>query len=104
MGKEIIWSKNTLEQLEDIHFYIFFESKSIHIADKVIATIFDSTEILKTQPEIYKLDSNKVNNDGTFRVYYIYDYSISYRISDSTIQILRIRHTARKSKKLPWKI
>ncbi|WP_300978055.1 type II toxin-antitoxin system RelE/ParE family toxin [Flavobacterium sp.] len=103
MGKEIIWSKNALEQLEDIHFYIFFESKSIQIADKVIATIFDSTEILKTQPEIYKLDSNKVNNDGTFRVYYIYDYSISYRISDSTIQILRIRHTARKSKKLPWK-
>jgi plasmid stabilization system protein ParE len=103
MGKEIIWSKNALEQLEDIHFYIFFESKSIQIADKVIATIFDSTEILKTQPEIYKLDSNKVNNDETFRVYYIYDYSISYRISDSTIQILRIRHTARKSKKLPWK-
>ena len=63
MGKEIIWSKNPLEQLEDIHFYIFFESKSIHMADKAIATIFDSTEVLKRQSEIYKLDSNKVNND-----------------------------------------
>jgi plasmid stabilization system protein ParE len=73
------------------------------MADKVIATISDSNEILKTQPEIYKLDSNKVNNDGTLRVYYIYDYSISYRISDSIIQILRIRHTAIKSKKSPWK-
>ena len=103
MGEKIIWSKNALEQLEDIHFYIFFESKSIHIADKVIDTIFESTQILKTQPEIFKLDTQKVNNDGTFRVYYFYDYSISYRIIDSSIQILRVRHNARKSKKLPWK-
>jgi plasmid stabilization system protein ParE len=103
MGKKIIWSNDALEQLEDIHFYILFESKSIHIADKVIDIIFESTEILKTQSEIFKLDTQKVNNDGSFRVYYIYDYSISYRITDSSIQILRVRHNARKSKKLPWK-
>ena len=103
MGKKIIWSNDALEQLEDIHFYIFFESKSIHIADKVVDTIFESTEILKTNPEIFKLDAQKVNNDGSFRVYYIYDYSISYRITNSSIQILRVRHNARKSKKLPWK-
>jgi len=100
MGKKIIWSHNALNQLEDIHFYIFFESKSIHIADKVVETLFQSTEILKTQPEIFKLDTKKVRNDGSFRVYYIYDYSISYRITDSSIQILRVRHTARKSKKI----
>jgi len=103
MGKKIIWSNDALEQLEDIHFYIFFESKSIHIADKVVDSIFESTEILKTSPEIYKLDVQKVNNDGSFRAYYIYDYCISYRITDSSIQILRVRHNARKSKKLPWK-
>ena len=76
MGKKIIWSKDALDQLEDIHFYIFFESKSITIADKVINTVFDSTEILKTQPEMYKLDKQKVNNDGTFRVYSVYDYAV----------------------------
>ncbi|WP_264564962.1 type II toxin-antitoxin system RelE/ParE family toxin [Flavobacterium sp. N3904] len=103
MGKKIIWSYDALEQLEDIHFYIFFESKSIRIADKVTDTIFESTEILKTNTEIYKLDKQKINNDGSFRVYYIFNYSISYRITDSSIQILRVRHTARKSKKLPWK-
>jgi len=48
MGKKIIWSTNALEQLEDIHFYIFFESKSITIADKVVNTVFESTGILKT--------------------------------------------------------
>lgn len=99
MGKKIIWASDALQQLEDIHFYILFESKSILIADKVIDTIFESTEILKTNPEIYKLDSKKNNNDGSFRTYFVYDYMISYQITTDCIQILRIRHTARKPKK-----
>ena len=98
MGKKIIWSSDALQQLEDIHFYILFESKSIQIADKVIDTIFESTQILKTKPEIYKLDSKKKNNDGTFRVYFVYDYMISYQITTNCIQILRVRHTSRKPK------
>ncbi|MBA0884225.1 type II toxin-antitoxin system RelE/ParE family toxin [Flavobacterium undicola] len=98
MGKKIIWSSNALEQLEDIHFYILFESKSIQVADKVIDKIFESTEILKTKPEIYKLDSKKDNNDGSFRVYFVYDYMISYQITPDYIQILRVRHTSRKPK------
>ena len=99
MGKKIIWASDALEQLEDIHFYILFESKSIHIADKVIDKIFESTEILKTNPEIYKIDSKKNNNDGSFRTYFVYDYMISYQISDDSIQILRVGHSARKPKK-----
>jgi plasmid stabilization system protein ParE len=99
MGKKIIWSFDALKQLEDIHFYILFESKSIHIADKVVTKIFESTEILKTKPEIYKLDSKKNNNDGSFRTYFVYDYMISYQIIPNCIQILRVRHTARKPKK-----
>ena len=98
MGKKIIWSFDALQQLEDIHFYILFESKSIQIADKVIDTIFESTQILKTKPEIYKHDSKKNNNDGTFRVYFVYDYMISYQITADCIQILRVRHTSRKPK------
>lgn len=104
MGSKIIWPNSALKQLENIHFYIFFESKSIHIADKVVSDIFESTEILKTQPEIFKLDKQKTNNDGSFRVYSIYNYSISYRIINRTIQILRVRHNARKSKKHSWKV
>lgn len=100
MGTKIIWSSDALEQLEDIHFYILFESKSIRIADKVIDTIFESTEILKTKPEIYKLDTKKRNNDGSFRVYFVYDYMISYQITLNQIQILRVRHTSRKPKKI----
>jgi len=103
MGKKIIWSSNALGQLEDIHFYIFFESKSVTIADKVVNTIFESTEILKTQPEIYKLDKQKTSNDGTFRVYKVYDYAISYHVTENIIYILRVRHNAQKQKKHSWK-
>jgi plasmid stabilization system protein ParE len=99
MGTKIIWASDVLEQLEDIHFYVLFESKSIQIADKVIAKIFESTEILKTRSEIYKLDSKKNNNDGSFRAYFVYDYMISYQVTSDYIQILRVRHTARKPEK-----
>lgn len=68
MGTTIICASDVLEQLEEIHFYILFESKSIQIADKEIDKIFDSTEILKTSPEIYKLDTKKNNNGGSFSV------------------------------------
>lgn len=100
MESKIIWSTNALKQLEDIHFYLLFESKSITIADKVIEAIFDSTIVLKATPEIYKLDKLKKKNDGTFRTYYIYSFQISYRVTPTAIQILRIRHNARKPKKL----
>ncbi|OXB04747.1 plasmid stabilization protein [Flavobacterium plurextorum] len=104
MGKKIIWSSDALNQLEDIHFYIFFESKSIKIADKVVNTIFNSTDILKTQSEVYKLDKQKINNDGSFRVYSVYDYAVSYQVTEDTIYILRVRHNAQKPRKHLWKV
>lgn len=104
MGKKIIWPSDALNQLEDIHFYIFFESKSITIADKVVNTIFESTEILKTEQETYKPDKQKISNDGAFRVYSVYDYAVSYQITNETIYILRVRHNARKSKNHSWKV
>lgn len=100
MESKIIWSIDALKQLENIHFYLLFESKSITIADKIIDTLFESTAVLKSNPEIYKLDDLKKNNDGTFRAYFVYDFQISYRIESNSIQILRIRHNARKPKKL----
>ncbi len=100
MGKKIIWSSTALKQLEDIHFYILFESKSIQIADKVVEKIFDSTAILKTQSEVYEIDKQKRPKDISFRAYFVYNYKISYQITEENINILRVRHTARKPKKL----
>lgn len=55
MESKIIWSTDALKQLEDIHFYLLFESKSNTIADKVIEAIFGSTVILKSSPEYIRL-------------------------------------------------
>ncbi len=96
MGKKIIWAKSALKQAEAIHQYILEDSQSLKIADKVINTLFDSTEILEDQPEVYPLDNLKLNNDGSYRAYTKYSYRISYRIMKDTMRILRVRHTSRK--------
>ena len=66
MGKKIIWSSNALEQLEDIHFYILFESKSIHIADKVIDKIFESTKFLKANQKSTNLTQKRITTMAVF--------------------------------------
>ena len=73
-----------------------FESKSLSIADKLIGKIFDSTQILKTDPDIFGIDEQKKDNDGSFRAYFIYDYKITYQVQEHQIYILRVRHTSRK--------
>ncbi|MFA7446458.1 MAG: type II toxin-antitoxin system RelE/ParE family toxin [Flavobacteriaceae bacterium] len=96
MGKEVIWSIQALKQTEAIHKYILEESKSLDIADKVVGALFESTQILGVQSELYALDDLKLNNNGSYRAYVKYNYRISYRILKNNIRILRIRHTSRK--------
>lgn len=39
-------------------------------------------------------------NNGNYRAYELYSYRISYKITSTEIQILRIRHTSRNPKVL----
>lgn len=96
MGKKVIWSKYALRQAKSIHDYILEESKSLEIANSVLKDLFDSTEILETQWEIYSLDQLKQNNDGSYRAYVKYSYRISYRTVNDVVRILRVRHTSRE--------
>jgi plasmid stabilization system protein ParE len=98
MEKEIIWSKTAQNQLKDIYFYLLEESKSKNISNTVIDTIYNSVSILKTNWEIYELDEMKSLNDGNYRAFEIYSYRISYKITPTSIHILRIRHTRRNPK------
>ncbi|WP_149208156.1 type II toxin-antitoxin system RelE/ParE family toxin [Flavobacterium johnsoniae] len=100
MEKEIIWSKTAQNQLEKIYFYLFKETKSRNIPNKVIDTIYNSVTILSTSWEIYELDEMKSSNDGTYRAYEVYSYRITYKITPKEIHILRIRHTSRNPKKV----
>lgn len=96
MGKKVIWSKHALVQTEAIHRYILEESQSLEIADKVVKSLFDSTQLLETRWEIYARDKLKQNNDGSYRAYVKYHYRISYRIVQDLVRILRVRHTSRE--------
>ena len=96
MVKTVIWSRLALSQTEIIQKRILKDSKSKEIVNKVINAIFDSSDILETHPELYKLDRFKINNNRTYRAYEVYSYRISYRVLKSKVRILRVRHTSRE--------
>ena len=96
MGKKIVWSPTSLRQLEEVHADIFEASKSLNIADKVIGDILSSADVLSSQPEIYTLDENKLNNNGSYRSYEVRTYNIAYRILADTIRIIRVRYSGKE--------
>jgi plasmid stabilization system protein ParE len=97
MGKKVIWTRTALNQLFDIHEYIYNNTKSLRIANRVILQIQDSSKILSKNPEMYPLDIYKSNNNGNSRAYEIFHYRISYKIEEM-ISIISIRHTSRTPK------
>ncbi|OXG07411.1 addiction module RelE/StbE family toxin [Flavobacterium araucananum] len=100
MEKEIIWSKAAQNQLKKIYFFLLKQAKSNQVQNKVIDSIYQSVTILSTNWEIYELDEMKTSNNGDYRAYEIYSYRISYKITSTQIQILRIRHTSQNTKTL----
>ncbi|TDX11359.1 type II toxin-antitoxin system RelE/ParE family toxin [Flavobacterium sp. S87F.05.LMB.W.Kidney.N] len=80
MEKEIIWSRTAQNQLEKIYSYLYKETKSKNIPNKVIDSIYNSAVILRTNWEIYELDEMKIPNDKNYRAYEIYNYRITYKL------------------------
>ncbi|RZM09102.1 MAG: type II toxin-antitoxin system RelE/ParE family toxin [Pedobacter sp.] len=99
MEKRIVWSRISLEQLNQIFAYIAEVSMSDNIAERMVNQIYRSAKILENNYEIYPLDIHKTNNDGSYRAYEIVHYRISYKISEDEIQILAVRHTSRTPRK-----
>ncbi len=95
MGKTIIWTHQADAQLNEAFLDLLEKSASIETATRIITEIFESTLILESNPEIYKLDSLKENNKGNIRAYQKNTYRISYLIEEEAIYILRVRY-ARK--------
>jgi plasmid stabilization system protein ParE len=95
MGKTIIWTHQADAELNEAFLDLLEKSASIETATRIITEIFESTFILGTNPEIYKLDSLKENNKGNIRAYQKNTYRISYLIEEQTVYILRVRY-ARK--------
>ncbi len=94
---ETIWSKRSLDQLQQIHHFIDQDSPTG--AKKVVKAIARRVESLSTNAMIYEADRFKKNNDGSYRATLIYKYKIVYRITQKQVIILKILHTARLPRK-----
>jgi len=95
MGKEIIWTHQAEAELNEAFLALLEESKSIEITTKVITEIYESTSILATNPEIYKLDELRKSNQGNIRAYEKHTYRISYLVEQDKVYVIRVRY-ARK--------
>ena len=100
MEKEIVWTETAQNQLEDIYFYLLEITKSDSLPEKIVETIYNSVSILKSNSEIHEWDEMKQPRTKDYRAYEIYNYRVSYKITDNFIFILRNRHTSRNPKKL----
>jgi len=95
MGKTIIWTHQAETELHQAFLNLLEESESIEITTRVITEIYESTSILATNPEIYKLDKLRENNRENIRAYEKHTYRISYLVEEEKVYIIRVRY-ARK--------
>ncbi len=87
----IVFTKQSQLQIRALHKYISIQSPQN--AAKVVADILASLEKTQNNPEFYKPDQFKLNNDSSYRAFEKHNYRISYRIENDIIRVLRVRHT-----------
>ncbi len=94
MERKIIWNKRPSKSLTKALKYI--SEDSLLQAERVEEGIISAIGELPNKPEKYPPDKYKLNNSGNFRAFELFNYRISYKITDKEIRILRIRHTKQK--------
>ncbi len=76
----------------------FISQESAQSANKVVIEIAYAVEKAIANPEIYRPDKYKIENDGTYRAFELHHYRVSYRYKDNVIRVLAVRHTSRNPK------
>ncbi|WP_300600228.1 type II toxin-antitoxin system RelE/ParE family toxin [Niabella sp.] len=89
----IVWNELAKNELKRAYEYILKDS--YQNAVKVRQEIIDAVLSLPGQPDKHRADKYKTNNDGTWRAFEVHHYRISYRVKNSQIRIVRLRHTNR---------
>jgi len=92
------WSKPVLDQLDKALDFIIDEG-FISYAARLEESIISRIENLIYNYNIYPIDKYKKDNDGSYHAFEVEEYRISYRVKNSQVKIIRIRHTSRKSRK-----
>jgi plasmid stabilization system protein ParE len=92
--RKVIWDTKAYLQLEKEHKYI--KKNSVTAANKVRKSIRDTAKNLALHSDIFSLDRFKKNNDGNYRAFEKYSYRVTYKVKETQIIILRVRHTSRE--------
>jgi plasmid stabilization system protein ParE len=91
---EIIWAKSALNSLLKIYEYIY--ESSPQNAHNIITEIEQKVAVLAEQPDRYKPDSYKKNNTGAYRAFEYKRIRISYKVSFTRIEVVRVKHTRQR--------
>jgi plasmid stabilization system protein ParE len=97
MGKRIIrWDKRALHSFLDILNYIRKDSptNSLRVKTRIVNIIAS----IPDNPEMFREDELKADNDGTFRVFSHDNLRVSYKIERDAVFILKVKHSMRKPK------
>lgn len=96
-SKSIVWDKLAYKDFKEIYDSLH-EEKNLTYAIKVKSIILKSISELVRYPEIYEMDRFKIYNNESYRAFEIYKHRVAYRVTETQIRILRIRHTSREPK------
>lgn len=89
----IVWENKVKQELRKAYEYILQDS--YQNALKIRKEIVDAVLSILQHPEKHPLDKYKKDNDGSWRVFELHRYRISYRVMPNEIRIVRMRHTSR---------
>ena len=92
------WSKPALDQLDKALDFIIGEGFISYVA-RLEESIISKIENLIDNYNIYPIDKYKKDNDGSYHAFEVEEYRISYRVKNSQVKIIGIRHTSRKPRK-----
>ncbi len=92
MNPKVKWDHLARLQFKEAISYI--RKDSFANSEKVRQGILEASRALAAHPKKHPADKDKINNDGSYRVFVLYRYRISYKIENSEITILRLRHSS----------
>ncbi|MBY0435449.1 MAG: type II toxin-antitoxin system RelE/ParE family toxin [Cyclobacteriaceae bacterium] len=88
--RKIIWETSALETL--IKALRWISNDSIQGAETVEKSIVEKLQKARVNPYRFPRDQMKIGNTGNFRYFISHSYRVSYRITETEIRVLRVRH------------
>ncbi|MBX2901128.1 MAG: type II toxin-antitoxin system RelE/ParE family toxin [Cyclobacteriaceae bacterium] len=92
----VVWSNSASHYFRKAYDYIHKESEPN--AQKVRAGIIRTIDELVDNPERHPPDKFKKNNSGNYRAFEKFSFRITYKLSETEILILRVRHVKQEPK------